>query len=117
MLPGITILNEYTHIASKGGASIFAGIILIIFACAFLGFAIQESIEHKKVSLGSFITILICIAILVGAIMLIIGGINWKETIYEVTISDDVSPVQLLEQYEIRSKEGLIYKIVPYNSQ
>lgn len=117
MLPGITVLNEYTHIASNGGASIFAGIILIIFAVAFLGFAIQESIEHKKVSLGRFIVILVCVAVFVGAFALIISGLNWRETIYEVTISDDVSPVQLLEQYEIRDKEGLIYKIVPYSQE
>lgn len=117
MLPGITVLNEYTHIANNGKTSIFFGIILIIFAVAFLGFAIQESIENKKVCLGNFIIILICIAVLVGAIMLIVSGVNWKETIYEVTISDDVSPVQLLEQYEIRSKEGLIYKLVPYRQE
>lgn len=117
MLPGITVLNEYTHIANKGEISIFFGIILSIFAGAFLGFAIQDSIKNKKVCLGNFIIILICIAVLVGAIMLIISGINWKETIYEVTISDDASPIQLLENYEIRSKKGLIYKIVPYNSQ
>lgn len=117
MLPGITVLNEYTHVAGKGVASIFIGIILTIFAVAFLGFAIQDSIVHKKVSLGEFITILICIAVLVCAIMLIISGINWKEIIYEVTISDNVSPVQLLENYEIRDKEGLIYKIVPYSQE
>lgn len=117
MLDGITVLNEYTHVADKGAGSIFVGIILIIFAGAFLGFAIQDSIEHKKVSLGKFITILICTAVLVGAVTLIISGVNWKETIYEVTISDDVSPVQLLEQYEIRDKEGLIYKIVPYSQE
>lgn len=115
MLPGITVLNEYTHIANNGEVSIFFGIILIILAGSFLGFAIQDSVESKKVCLGNFIIILICIAALVGAVMLIISGINWQETIYEVTISDNVSPVQLLEQYEIRSKEGLIYKIVPYN--
>ena len=117
MPDGITVLNEYTHVASNGGASIFAGIILIVFAVAFLGFAIQESIENKKVSLGRFIVILVCIAVLVGAIMLIISGVNWKEIIYEVTISDDASPVQLLENYEIRDKEGLIYKIVPYSQE
>lgn len=117
MLPGITILNEYTHVAGKGVASIFVGIILTIFAVAFLSFAIQDSIVHKKVSLGKLITILICIAVLAGAVALIISGINWEETIYEVTISDDVSPVQLLEQYEIRDKEGLIYKIVPYSQE
>lgn len=117
MLPGITVLNEYTHVSNHGSASIFVGIILIIFAGAFLGFAIQDSIGHKKISLGKFITIIICTAILIGAIALIISGVNWKETIYEVTISDDVSPVQLLEQYEIRDKEGLIYKIVPYSQE
>jgi len=117
MLPGITVLNEYTHIADKGEISIFFGIILIILAGAFLGFAIQDSIENKKVCLGNFITILICIIVLISAVMLIISGVNWKETIYEVTISDDVSPVQLLEQYEIRDKEGLIYKIVPYSQE
>lgn len=115
MLPGITVLNEYTHITSQGGSSIFLGIILIIGAIAILGFAIQDSMENKKVGLCNFIIILVCIAVLVGAIMLIISGINWQETIYEVTISDDASPVQLLENYEIRSKEGLIYKIVPYS--
>lgn len=115
MLPGITVLNEYTHIASSGGSSILIGILLIIGAVAILGFAIQESIENKKVCLSNFIIILVCIAVLIGAVMLIISGINWQETIYEVTISDDVSPVQLLENYEIRSKEGLIYKIVPYS--
>lgn len=115
MLPGITVLNEYTRIASNGGASIFVGIILIILAGAFLGFAIQESIENKKVCLCNFIIILVCIAVLVGAVMLIVSGVNWKETVYEVTISDNASPVQLLENYEIRSKEGLIYKIVPYS--
>ena len=115
MLPGITVLNEYTHITSNGGSSIFLGVIIIIGAVAILGFAIQDSMENKKVGLGNFIIILICIAALVGAIMLIIGGINWQETIYEVTISDDASPVQLLENYEIRCKEGLIYKIVPYS--
>ena len=115
MLPGITVLNEYTHITSGGGSSIFIGVILIISAVAILGLVIQDSIENKKVCLGNFIIILICIAVLVGAIMLIISGINWQETIYEVTISDDASPVQLLENYEIRSKKGLIYKIVPYN--
>ena len=115
MLPGITVLNEYTHIASSGGSSILIGILLIIGAVAILGFTIQESIENKKVCLSDFIIILVCIAALIGAVILIISGVNWKETIYEVTISDDVSPVQLLENYEIRSKEGLIYKIVPYN--
>ena len=117
MLPGITVLNEYTCIASNGGASIFAGIILMIIAGAFLGLAIQDSIESKKVCLGNFIIIFICIVVLAGSLALIIGGINWKETVYEVTISDDVSPVQLLEQYEIRNKEGLIYKIVPYSQE
>ena len=115
MLPGITVLNEYTHITSNGGSSIFLGVILIVGAIAILGFAIQDSMENKKVGLCNFIIILVCIAILVVAIMLIISGINWKETIYEVTISDDASPVQLLKNYEIRSKEGLIYKIVPYS--
>lgn len=115
MLPGITVLNEYTHIASGGGSSIFLGVILIIGAVAILGLVIQDSIEDKKVCLGNFIIILICIAALVGAVTLIISGINWKETVYEVTISDDASPVQLLKNYEIRSKEGLIYKIVPYS--
>ena len=117
MLPGITVLNEYTHITSGGRASIFVGIILIIFGGAFLGFAIQDSIEHKKVCLGNFIVIFICIAVLIGAVMLIISGINWKETVYEVIISNEVSPVQLLEQYEIRDKEGLIYTIVPYSQE
>jgi len=115
MLPGITVLNEYTHIASSGGSSILIGILLIIGAIAILGFAIQESIENKKVCLSNFIIILVCIAALIGAVMLIVSGINWQETIYEVTISDETSPVQLLENYEIRSKEGLIYKIVPYS--
>lgn len=115
MLPGITVLNEYTHIASSGGSSILIGILLIIGAIAILGVTIQDSMENKKICLGNFITILICIAVLIGAVMLIVSGINWQETIYEVTISDDVSPVQLLENYEIRSKEGLIYKIVPYS--
>lgn len=115
MLPGITVLNEYTHIADGGGSSILIGIILIIGAIAILGVTIQDSMENKKICLGNFITILICIAVLIGAVMLIVSGINWQETIYEVTISDDVSPVQLLENYEIRSKEGLIYKIVPYS--
>lgn len=115
MLPGVTVLNEYTRIASNGGASIFIGIILIIGAGAFLGLAVQDSIESKKVCLGNGIVILLCIAILIGAILLIVSGVNWKETIYEVTISDDVPPVKLLEQYEIRDKEGLIYKIVPYS--
>lgn len=115
MLPGITVLNEYTHIASSGGSSILIGFVLIVGAIAILGLVIQDSMENKKVCLFNFITILICIAVLIGAIMLIVSGINWQETIYEVTISDDVSPVQLLENYEIRSKEGLIYKIVPYS--
>ena len=115
MLSGITVLNEYKAITSSGEASIFLGVILIIIAVAFLGFAIQESIENKKVCLSNFIIILVCIAALIGAVMLIVSGINWQETIYEVTISDETSPVQLLENYEIRSKEGLIYKIVPYS--
>ena len=117
MLPGVTVLNEYTKITSSGGGSIFGGIILIILAGSFFGLAIQDSIESKKVCLGNFITILICIAVLIGAIMLINSGVNWKETIYEVTISDEAPPVQLLEQYEIRDKEGLIYKIVPYSQE
>lgn len=115
MLPGITVLNEYTHIASSGGASIFGGIMLIILAGSFLGFSIQECVTNKKVSIGYMIAILACVIVLACAIALIISGINWKETVYEVTISDDVSPVQLLENYEIRDKEGLIYKIVPYS--
>ena len=117
MLPGVTVLNEYTKITSNGSASIFIGIILIMFAVTFLCFAIQDSVESKKVCLGNFIAILICISVLIGAIMLISSGINWKETIYEVTISDEAPPVQLLEQYEIRDKEGLIYKIVPYSQE
>lgn len=117
MLPGITVLNEYTHIASNGGASIFSGIILIILAGSFLGFSIQECITEKKVSIGYMFAILVCVIILTCAAVLIISGINCKETVYEVTISEDVSPVQLLENYEIRSKEGLIYKLVPYSQE
>ena len=114
MLEGITVLNEYTKMTGNGGSCVLGGILLIIVFGAFLGLMIQDTIENKKATIGQIIGIIICLAFIVCAILLINGGVNWRETVYEVTISENVSPTQLLEQFEIRDKTGLIYKIVPY---
>ena len=112
MLEGITILDKYTQLTSYGRGCVLFGIIATIISGTFLGLIIQEVI--KKRTIFRILGLIVCIAIFIGSNYLIYIGTCSSEPVYKVLISDEVSPTQLLEQFKIQGKEGLIYKIIPY---
>ena len=119
MMDGVTILNTWTEVHITNWIGDLVTFMFMLITIAFLLFliisVINGIIEHywRGVAIG------ICYCVTSAALTLFsfqVIGQPKRVTIYEVTISDDVSFNKFMERYTIISQRGNIYKVEDKNN-
>lgn len=119
MMDGVTILNTWTEVHVTNWIGGLITVIFMSITVAFLLFlivsVINGIIEHywRGVAIG------ICCCVTSAALTLFsfqVIGQPKCVTIYEVTMSDDVSFNEFMERYTIISQRGNIYKVEDKNN-
>ena len=115
MLKGITILNSYDVASPEWYGTFFPAIafsFVAISGIALIVYIFRNSKQRKDAFVPSFI---ISIFTLLGIFVSIHGFTHLPEnkyqTIYEVTVSDDVNFNEFNSKYEVVKQNGLIYTV------
>ena len=115
-MDGVTILNAWTevHVTNWIGGLLavisFSFAIAVLIVCV-IGGLIRGEWDNVGLGLGAII-ILVIFTLFSFSII----GQPKRVTIYEVTISDDVSFNKFMERYTIISQRGNIYKVEDKNN-
>lgn len=101
MLEGLTILNQYE--ANPNGSLFFLGILLA-------GFALIAVIMNIISKINDKVTYLIAVISFILGITLMFFN-DSKETVYEVTIDENVRFIDFYNRYDIIKYRGNIFTI------
>lgn len=103
-MEGITALNMY----NIGGFDLALQIALTILLLVCVAYVVLL-IRARNTNIPIYI---LCAIFIAGAVVgCIFNGLSEETTRYEVLIDDTVSYIEFTKQYEVISKEGLIYTI------
>lgn len=116
MLKGINVLNSYDVITHEWNGTFFLLLFLVfasISGIALIVYIFRNSKQRKDAFVPSFI---VSIFTLLGIFVSIHGFTHLPEnkyqTIYEVTVSDDVNFNEFNSKYQVVKQDSLIYTIV-----
>lgn len=109
MPEGITILSSHNEIV-KGSEPILVFLLCLALGCSgLLIYLIFNRMKNKLTwILTMFVVALLCAALIFGMVTVC----QTRETLYNVTLSDDFPAQKLFQNYDVRKVDGLIYTIV-----